>query len=164
MKRRAVLWGVVALMLIGLAYSRLARAQQPILIKLGNVNAIDELVAQSGPKRFAELVAERSNNQIQVQIFPASQLGTEQEGFEGVQLGTVQMWNGSSGAAGRFLPELEAFAAPYIWRDVDHMRKVLRGPIGQSLVERLVKAKGMRILDLGLFFGNRHITTKAKAV
>jgi tripartite ATP-independent transporter DctP family solute receptor len=65
---------------------------------------------------------------------------------------------------GRFLPDLEAFAAPYIWRDVDHMMKVVRGPIGQELAERLVKAKGMRILDLGWLFGNRHLTTKSKAI
>ena len=58
------------------------------------------------------------------------QLGTEQESAEGVQFGTIDMYMGSSGAVGRFLPSLEAFSAPFVWRDVDHMMKVVRGPIG----------------------------------
>jgi tripartite ATP-independent transporter DctP family solute receptor len=97
-------------------------------------------------------------------VFPASQLGTEQELLEGVQLGTVHMFEGSTGSVGRFLPDLEAFAAPYIWRDTDHMLKTVRGPIGQGLADRLVKAKGIRVLDFGWLFGNRYLTTKAKAI
>ncbi len=140
-----------------------ASAQQPIVIKLGNVQATADIV-QTGLKKFADLVNERTKGKIQVQIFPASQLGTEQELLEGVQLGTVHMFEGSSGSVGRFLPDLEVFAAPYVWRDVDHMLKTVRGPVGQGLAERLVKAKGMRVLDFGWLFGNRYLTTKAKAI
>jgi tripartite ATP-independent transporter DctP family solute receptor len=148
---------------VGLASPGPAPAQQPIVIKLGNVQAPADIV-QTGLKKFADLVAERTKNQIQVQIFPASQLGTEQELLEGVQLGTIHMFEGSTGSVGRFLPDLEAFAAPYIWRDLDHMLKVVRGPIGQELAERLVKAKGMRVLEFGWLFGNRYLTTKSKAI
>ncbi|MEK7205424.1 MAG: TRAP transporter substrate-binding protein [candidate division NC10 bacterium] len=140
-----------------------AVALQPIVIKLGNVQATADIV-QTGLKRFADLVAERTKGQLQVQIFPASQLGTEQELLEGVQLGTIHMFEGSSGSVGRFLPDLEAFAAPFVWRDVDHMLKTVRGPVGQGLAERLVKAKGMRVLDFGWLFGNRFLTTKTKAI
>lgn len=160
---RLVATGVLLLVLVGFIGPTPAGAQQPIVIKLGNVQPAD-MPVNIGLRKFADLVAERTKNQIQVQVFPASQLGTEQEILEGVQLGTVHMFEGSTGSVGRFLPELEAFAAPYIWRDTDHMLKVVRGPMGAGLVDRLVKAKGMRILDLGWLFGNRHLTTKAKAV
>jgi tripartite ATP-independent transporter DctP family solute receptor len=163
MKRGAILWAVAALLLAGTGGPQSAAAQQPIVIKLGNVHQVD-LPIQVGLKKYADLVAERTKNQIQIQVFPASQLGTEQELLEGVQLGTVHMFEGATGAVGRFLPELEAFAAPYVWRDVDHMLKAVRGPIGQTLAERLVKAKGIRILDMGWLWGTRHLTTKTKAV
>lgn len=165
MKRRILplVTGMFLMVLVGFAGPGPAGAQQPIVIKLGNVQPAD-MPVNIGLRKFADLVAERTKNQIQVQVFPASQLGTEQEILEGVQLGTVHMFEGSTGSVGRFLPELEAFAAPYIWQDTDHMLKVVRGSIGASLADRLVKAKGMRILDLGWLFGNRHLTTKAKAV
>jgi TRAP-type transport system periplasmic protein len=161
--KRGIALGIMAAIVIVLCGAALAPAQQPIVIKLGNVQATADLV-QEGLKKFADLVTDRTKGQIQVQIFPASQLGTEQELLEGVQLGTVHMFEGSSGSVGRFLPDLEVFAAPYVWRDVDHMLKTVRGPVGQGLAERLVKAKGMRVLDFGWLFGNRYLTTKSKAI
>jgi TRAP-type transport system periplasmic protein len=163
MKRGAVLWALAAILLVETGGRQAAEAQQPIVIKLGNVHQVD-LPIQLGLKNYAELVAERTRNQLQIQVFMASQLGTEQELLEGVQLGTVHMFEGATGAVGRFLPELEAFAAPYVWRDADHMLKTVRGPIGQALTERLIKARGIRILDMGWIWGNRHLTTKSKAV
>ena len=161
--KRGIVVGVFLVLGIVLLGAAPAPAQQPIVIKLGNVQSTDDIV-QTGLKKFADLVNERTKGQIQVQIFPASQLGTEQELLEGVQLGTVHMFEGSSGSVGRFLPDLEVFAAPYVWRDVDHMLKTVRGPVGQGLAERLVKAKGMRVLDFGWLFGNRYLTTKSKAI
>jgi len=163
MKRLALLCTVLAFGLASLVGPFPALAQQPIVIKLGNVQATADIV-QTGLKRFADLVSERTKGRMQVQIFPASQLGTEQELLEGVQLGTIHMFEGSSGSVGRFLPDLEAFAAPFVWRDVDHMLKTVRGPVGLGLAERLVKAKGMRVLDFGWLFGNRFLTTKTKAI
>jgi tripartite ATP-independent transporter DctP family solute receptor len=122
------------------------------------------MVVQKGLEKLADLVKERTNGDIVIEVYPASQLGTEQEILEGVQLGTIHMFEGSSGAAGRFLPELEAFAGPFIWRDTDHMLKAVRGPIGQHLRDRLIKSHGMRILDLGWVFGRRNLTTKETAV
>ncbi len=162
-RKLVVVLVALALAVSGLALAGRAGAQQPIVIKLGNVQSTEDTV-QSGLKKFAELVNERTKGQIQVQIFPASQLGTEQELLEGVQLGTIHMFEGSTGSVGRFLPDLEAFAAPYVFRDPDHMLKVVRGPIGQELADRLVKSKGMRILDLGWLFGNRYLTTKSKPI
>ena len=106
-------------------------------LKLGDVQPPD-LIVQKGLARFAELVKERTGGAVEVQIFPGSQLGTEQEMIEGVKLGTIDMFQGSTGSVGRFLPELEAFAHPYIWRDTEHLLKVVRGEIGQELTQKLL--------------------------
>ena len=128
-------------------------------LKLGDVQPPD-LIVQKGLARFAELVKERTGGAVEVQIFPGSQLGTEQEMIEGVKLGTIDMFQGSTGSVGRFLPELEAFAHPYIWRDTEHLLKVVRGEIGQELTQKLLKQHGMRILDMGWVFGHRNLTTR----
>jgi tripartite ATP-independent transporter DctP family solute receptor len=122
------------------------------------------MIVQQGLQRFAELVAERTDGELKVEIFPASQLGTEQEILEGVQLGTIHMFEGSAGSAGRFLPALEAFAHPFLWRDLDHMLTVARGDIGQELSQQMVDEHGMRILDMGWLFGQRHLTTASTSV
>ena len=133
------------------------------VLKLGNVQP-PTMVVQKGLKYFADSVYKRTNGEVEIQVFPASQLGTEQEILEGVQLGTIHMFEGSTGAAGRFLPELEAFAGPFVWKDLIHMLNVARGDIGEQLNQRLIKSQGMRILDLGWLFGHRNLTTKNRAV
>ena len=53
-----------------------AAAQQPVVVKLGNVHQAD-LPIQVGLKKFSDLVADRTKGQLRIQVFPASQLGTE---------------------------------------------------------------------------------------
>lgn len=48
-----------------------------------------------------------------------------------IKLGTAHMVEGPTGAVGRFLPEFEGFAAPYIWQETDHMLKVVRALDGR---------------------------------
>jgi tripartite ATP-independent transporter DctP family solute receptor len=118
----------------------------------------------AGVKKLAELVDERSNGELKVEVFGDGQLGTEQESVEGVQFGTIDMFMGSTGSVGRFLPKLEAFAHPYVWRDLDHMLAVVRGEIGDELTEELVTGTGIRIVDMGWLFGRRHLTTRQTEV
>lgn len=120
--------------------------------------------SNKGLVRMAELVAQRSNGALKVQVYGDGQLGTEQESIEGVQIGTFDMFMGSAGSLGRFLPRVEAFAHPYVWRDEAHMLKVVRGPIGAELDAELRQKTGIRILDMGWIFGLRHITTKSVEV
>ena len=140
-----------------------AALAQTKVLRLGNVQP-PTMIVQDGLARFAELVQERTGGAIEVQIFPASQLGTEQEILEGVQLGTIDMFEGSTGSVGRFLPELEALVHPFVWRDLDHLLAVTRGEIGQEMSEKLLASYGMRILDMGWLFGNRHLTTGNRPV
>jgi TRAP-type transport system periplasmic protein len=116
--------------------------------------------SHKGLLRMAELVQQRTNGALRIQVFGDGQLGTEQESIEGVQLGTIDMFMGSAGSVGRFLPRLEAFAHPYLWRDNAHLLAVVRGPIGEELSNELRQKAGIRILDQGWIFGERHLTTK----
>lgn len=135
-----------------------AQAQTKVL-KFATIQARGQ-PAYKGMERMAELVEQRSGGKLKLQLFADGQLGTEQQSAEGVQLGTIDMYMGSSGAVGRFLPSLEAFSSPYVWRDVDHMMKVVRGPIGEELNKELISKTGIRLLDMGWFFGARHIATR----
>jgi TRAP-type transport system periplasmic protein len=135
-----------------------ADAQSKAVLKLGNVQA-PGMPVQTGLRKLSDLVRERTNGEIEIQVFPAAQLGSEQETLEAVQLGTVHMFEGSAGSVGRFLPQLEAFACPFLWQSTDSMLKVVRGPIGEELSRELLHKRGMRILDMGWIFGVRHLTT-----
>jgi tripartite ATP-independent transporter DctP family solute receptor len=163
MRSRTKLAGAVGAALLATAALAPAGAQAEQVLRFATLQGAGQ-PSYDGAVRLAELVAERSNGELKVELFADGQLGTEQESLEGVQFGTIDMFMGSTGAVGRFLPKLEAFAHPYVWRDVDHMLSVVRGEVGDELSEELRANTGIRILDMGWLFGRRHLTTRETPV
>ena len=88
--------------------------------------------------RFKEIVEKKSNDQLEVQIYPNSALGSLRVTFESMQLGNLEagVWDAvtpANVAPVYALPEL-----PYIFRDLDHVHKVIDGPIGQDITKALL--------------------------
>jgi tripartite ATP-independent transporter DctP family solute receptor len=128
------------------------------VLKLGNVQA-PGMPVQAGLKHFADLVRDRTKGEVEIQIYPAAQLGPEDQILAGVHLGTIDMFEGSAGSLGRFLPQLDAFSCPFLWKSTGTMLSAVRGKIGQELAKELLAKNKMRILDMGWIFGVRHLTT-----
>ena len=74
---------------------------------------------------FKEIVEERSNGEIKVEVYPDNQLGNERDVIEGMQLGTVEMAMTSVAPFSSFVPSVNIFCLPFLWRDKEHMYSVL---------------------------------------
>ena len=96
------------------------------------------------------------------QQFPSSALGGEREMIEAVQLGTLDIVNTSTGPVGNFVPEVKIVDIPFLFRDYDHARKVLDGPIGQDLLTKF-PSKGLVALSW-TENGFRHMTNNKRAI
>jgi len=129
--------------------------------KLGDATAPDHAY-NVGARKYAELVAQRTGNRVKIDIYPATQLGSERDLVEGLQLGTVDLVVTSTGPLGGFVPRMFVVDLPFLFRDKAHAYKVLDGPIGKSLLEPFV-AKGI----MGLAFwenGFRNITNNVRPI
>ncbi|RZT92650.1 tripartite ATP-independent transporter DctP family solute receptor [Advenella incenata] len=111
---------------------------------------------------FEQSLGKSTNGQFKVQQFPNSALGGEREVIEGLQLGTIDAAVVSTGATLNFVPETGVIDIPFLFRDLDHARKVLDGPIGQKLLADF-PAKGLIALAWGEQ-GFRHLTNNVRAV
>ena len=65
------------------------------------------------------------------------QLGGEKEAIEQAQVGAIQIARVSVGALGPVIDELNVFNMPYLFRSTAHMQKVIDGPIGQELMDKV---------------------------
>ena len=101
-------------------------------------------------QQFSDGVAERTDGMIQVELFPNSQLGGNEEMVEGVQLGTIDMANQFAGAFANYVPEMEVLALAFLFQSEDHLYASLNGEPGEILAEAL-EAKGF--IPLGYFYG-----------
>jgi tripartite ATP-independent transporter DctP family solute receptor len=103
-----------------------------------NGNTIPEDPQNVACYAFQKMVNEGSKGELEVQIYPAQQLGDARTITEGVQFGTIEMADVENGPMGRFVPEAMLWDLPYIFRDIEHAHKVLDGPIGQNLQDKFL--------------------------
>jgi tripartite ATP-independent transporter DctP family solute receptor len=125
-----------------------AIAQRKTVINLGHVFAPNHTMHEASLK-FAQLVDQKTRGQVEVRIHPSSTLGHERECIEGMQLGTVDMSLVSAGVVGNFEPKVGILDLPYIFRDINHVHKVVDGEIGKELNQALQQKVGMRVLAWG---------------
>ncbi len=104
-----------------------------------------------GDLEFARLVEERTNGRIKIEVYYGAQLGDEKSVIEQVQFGAIDFARISISPISEFAKNLNALQLPYIYRDADHMWKVLSGPIGDELLKSVEGAKlvGLTWYDSG---------------
>ncbi|MCC3306359.1 TRAP transporter substrate-binding protein DctP [Sneathiella sp. HT1-7] len=84
-------------------------------LKYGHVTAASDVSDDHIAALWLEDFLERnSNGRIQVEIFPAAQLGGFREMLEQVQLGTLEMTQTTGGGISGFFPEIQVLDIPYI--------------------------------------------------
>ena len=98
-----------------------------------------------GSEYFAKRTAELTKGKVEVQIYPSSQLGNERELVEGMQVGTMEMGASTSAVAARFVKEIEIFNLPFLFKDFQHLYKILDSQFGEDINQASQK-KGLRIL------------------
>ncbi len=106
----------------------------------------------------ADEVKKRTNGRYQIDVFPASSLGKEEDIFAGLALGTINMsYTGSFYAASRFGP-MAISSAPYMFRDQAHWLAYRDSPMFQELADGFHKTTGQKVLGL-VYYGERHVTS-----
>ncbi len=112
---------------------------------------------------FAQLVNEKSGGRINIQVFPAGQLGDEKTMYQTIQMGggAIDICRANTNSLVDFGAEkLTLFGLPFIFRDREHLWNVLNSEIGDEFKGELQeKGTGM----VGLFYldeGSRNFFTK----
>jgi TRAP-type transport system periplasmic protein len=127
-------------------------------LRYGHNNEVAS-VAGAQADWFAEALGRTSGGDIEVQVFPNSQLGKLQELAEAVSIGTIAFSHNTAGALGSLYQPFAALDTPYLYRDVDHLMKVtdVDGPVMQELNEGLIAAANVRVI-YAHYFGRRNLT------
>jgi len=114
----------------------------------------------AGTQAFCAELEKRTGSRYKCQIQAGS--NDERASIEAVQLGTLDLTNTSTGPVSNFVPEVGIVDIPFLFRDYDHARRVLDGPIGQDILAGF-PAKGLIALAW-TENGFRHLTNSKRAV
>src|SRR5207237_10652497 len=86
-----------------------------------------------------------------VNVFPNGTRGCEKDTIEQLKIGALDMMRINSSPLNNFVPETVALCLPFVFRDTQHMRNVLDGPIGDEILAAMEPAGlvGLAYYDSG---------------
>jgi tripartite ATP-independent transporter DctP family solute receptor len=151
MKRFLSFVAVIGLLAWGAAP---ADAAEKIILKVAQ-DSSTEHPYQKGLEKFKEVLEAETGGAVEVQIFPSGQLGSEEQAIDGIKLNTLDATVVSAGNLAGFVPEVDLFNLPFIFKDQESFFRVLDGPVG-DMVGRVIEAKTNSVM-LGYWtFGTRN--------
>lgn len=134
-------------------------AEAKIVIKVGYGTAGGPI--HEGMMEFKRRI-EAANPNVEVQVFPGGQLGSEGEIIGQLQVGVTDLLATTTGPLGQYNPIYYALETPYVFLDEEQAYSVLDGPIGDKLLKGL-DSKGL----VGLAFwenGFREMTDNVRPI
>jgi tripartite ATP-independent transporter DctP family solute receptor len=119
-------------------------------LRLGHATSTESSQHMAALK-FAELVKERTQGDVEIAVFAGSSLGSDQQMINLTRGGSIDLVISGSTNFNGIVAQTAGLELPYIFRDSSHAYKVLDGKVGQSLLDELGKhnLKGLAYFENG---------------
>jgi tripartite ATP-independent transporter DctP family solute receptor len=114
-----------------------------------------------GDQKFADVVKEKTNGAIVIEVYNNSVLGTEKETIEQTQIGDIHFIRVGTNPLSSINPIGNALSMPFLFRDRDHMFKVLDGPIGEEILQAYTSQNLLGLCWFDAGFRNFYNTKRA---
>ncbi len=95
--------------------------------------------------KFAELISERTEGRLTLKNFHSGVLGNQPDAIEQVRVGAIEVGNFNLGPMGTVVPEADVVNLPFIFKNLDHMHRVMDGAVGEEIGAAMA-AKGLQPL------------------
>lgn len=112
-------------------------------------------------EHMGEKLKQATQGRLEMKVYAGGVLGDEDQTLQQVQLGAIDMIRVSLAPVTTIAPETSVLTLPYIFRDEDHMHKVLDGDVGKQIIEKFNNDANARMVFLGWTdAGVRNMITK----
>jgi tripartite ATP-independent transporter DctP family solute receptor len=79
-------------------------------------------------------ITERTGGRHEIKVFHSHLLGEEKETLEQTRAGAIDLNRINVALIGNIVPAVNVLALPFLFRSIEHMQKVLDGPIGTEIL------------------------------
>ncbi|CAH1655287.1 C4-dicarboxylate TRAP transporter substrate-binding protein [Chelatococcus asaccharovorans] len=131
-------------------------AAQDFKLRFATSVANTEEASYKEMQALAARVKERSKGRLEMQLFPAEQLGAQKKVNEMISSGANMMNMTDYGQLGQFVPDAGVLAGPYIFGSLAEADKLFASPVFKDVSDKL-EQKGIKIIMANGLFGARHM-------
>lgn len=110
-----------------------AAQAQDVTLKSADIHP-DGYPTVEAVKFMGQLVKERTNGRIDIQVMNNAVLGSEKDTIEQTRFGVIDMNRVNAAPFNNLVPETVVFGLPFLFRDTEHMHHVVDGPIGDEVL------------------------------
>lgn len=96
--------------------------------------------------KFSELVKEKTKGNVTIKIFPSGALGAEKDNAAGLRSGMLDMGIVAVEQYPSFVPESAVLVLPYLYKDYDHLDKVLNSDVASDIQKMILDKTNIRVL------------------
>lgn len=149
---------LIALLVLALAGEALfaqANKNKPVEL-VYTMTAVPTDAHAGAMKVFKETVERVSGGNIKVKTYDSASLFKQEQEVSAVRSGQADITATAAPWLTDGSPWISMFTAGYIFKSYDHMTKVLNGPIGKAMFERVAKEQGIRPLG-AQYLGTRQL-------
>ena len=136
----------------------------PLILRLTHSMTAGKTALHVLGQTFKEIVERQTQGAVIVRVFASGTLGQERETVQQVQEGLIDFMVSGTAIWGSVAPRLQVFDFPFLWRDWDHVHRVVDGPTGRMAADYLERTVRMRPLAFGDSFGFRNVVTRSRAI
>lgn len=113
-----------------------------------------------GCDRWAELIAEKTNGAVAMEVYPSSQLGIKADLIEMMLMGQPVCTIADGSYLMDYVPDFGVVMGPFLFTDWNAMYKITGSDWWAEQAEKL-RAEGLEIISTNWIYGERQLMTKA---
>ena len=100
---------------------------------------------------LSQALEQNSGGTMRLEIYPSGQLGSEREVIELLQIGSLAMTKVSASSLEAFVPSMQVFSLPYLFKNNRHFWQVLNSDLGKELLDAGTpyRIRGLGYYDAG---------------
>lgn len=83
---------------------------------------------------MGRLISEHTGGRLEIRVFHSRQLGEEKETLEQTRVGAIDLNRTNVALIGTMVPQVNVLAMPFLFRSIEHLQRVLDGPIGNQIL------------------------------
>ena len=148
---------LIAVIAAACALAQPAAHAQSSTLKMGHVYEVSEPYHKWALWAASE-IKNRTGGRYDIQVFPSSSLGKEQDLYQGLALGSIDLTYSGSFYASRDYGPVAISSAPFMFRNFAHWNAYRDSPFYQEVKDAYTAKTGIALLAL-TYYGERHVTS-----